>query len=56
MWVWALTTDVVTEWGVGQFWLKGRMPSAEDLRVPYDPDVERKVAEIHRNGGKVVFD
>lgn len=54
MWVWALTTDAVTEWGIGQYWLKGRMPSEEDRKIPANPDVDRKVAEIARTG-KVTF-
>lgn len=54
MWVWALTGDIVTEWGVGQYWVRGTMPSDEDRKIPANPDVERKVAEIHRLG-KVVF-
>lgn len=52
--VWALTTESVTEWGVGQYLAKGRLPSGEDRIIPANPDVERKVAEIHRLG-KVVF-
>lgn len=53
--VWAITSDVITEWGVGQYLAKGVIPSGEDKRLPANPDVDRKVAEIHRLG-KVVFD
>lgn len=55
MWVWAVVSDAVSPWGVGQYMQRGRMPSEADNRMPHDPEVERKAAEIARNGGKVVF-
>lgn len=52
--IWTLATSALSEREVAEFIRCGAL-SVKQERMPYSAEVERKVAEIRANGGRVLF-
>jgi hypothetical protein len=52
--IWTLMNAPLTEAQVAEFIRCGAFPSPADKRLPYMPEVDAKVLEIERNGGKLI--
>jgi hypothetical protein len=54
--VWTLAMNPITELGVAEFIRCGALPSGKSERLPYNADVEKKVLEIQKNGGRLIIE
>jgi hypothetical protein len=54
LWVGLMFGDWGTAWAQRQYVLTGEMPDGSERQIPYVPGVDEKVAEIERNGGRLI--